>query len=195
MQLNDIRANEVQVYKLDREFYQKSGNTPRQPLVSSGAIPVQNYSITMEIELEPTDSIYLEANVKEKPLERPLSLGRKYHLFRDRRKNNFAYIERREQTAYLGMGDQDTAESYVGIILNNVPDKLSIIVDSNDKEECYKHFAVRIDYCFNNQFLTSVLFKTEKNHMRYENLLWGTKEREIEIRKINNLNQFDIDFQ
>lgn len=94
----------------------------------------------------------------------PVTVGkvvRKYHYFPDRTKHNYAVFSERTWIAYLGMRDEESAFSLVGVEAEALPAKVkvSFVVDGKVRRlDANSLLGVRVDYQVGGSYRKAVLF-------------------------------------
>jgi hypothetical protein len=119
----------------------------------------------------------------------------------ERGTSSYADFDRKTWIARLGMATDESADQEVGVLADKLPASLTatISVDGNLQQLNQNSLlGIRVDYQVNGKYTKAILYhgtyqgKDIYNSQRNSPIPWGTKQREDQVIKIEDLSKFKL---
>ena len=187
----------LRVYRIDEEHASYFENPDNELLVPvETQEDVHTADLTWIGDVPDHGVVYLEIrdDRARSELEAVTAIGeiiRVNRYFPDRSRDSYAEFDRATWIARLGMGSQDSADSRVGLVLENFPDtfNVSILTEGSPQQvDTNSLLGLRLDYAVGDAYAKSVLlhgglYSTERASL----MPWGTESRPDQVMALENL--------
>lgn len=143
--LTGLQSEKLDMYLLDDNFYKAAEGSKHYPLIIMEELKISQGKITIHIELQPYEVLYLEGKIKADSDAKEVSFfyEKEEYYFPNRIENDsYAELERRYNKVYLGSGSGRQEESIISIWLKDCPQTIRIKGWINRRDQ-WKHITIQ----------------------------------------------------
>lgn len=191
----------VALYRIDAEHSSYLENRNRENLTQVETFTFTDNTFTWTGQIPPKAIVYLKlfdgSNQSELEKRTVATVVQTKNWYYDRGNTHYAYFNPQTWYARLGMGSgKDEAQALVGAILEDIPTKLRVNVETEGEIKIINSTAlgVRVDYQdIEGKYQYSTFYHDKIYQTTDEAFPWGTKRSPDELIEVDDLSNFIID--